>query len=130
MEILRDLIKADRLRFLVGLGSLLLGGAGFIVYKDVEYNLINSAIISALAVFGLTLMIAGLLINSRFTEWGMIDLRWFQDEQDMRTLLSKCKKEVIILKTWFPEDGEIAAGLAKAFQNQAKVRLILCHPNA
>lgn len=63
-------------------------------------------------------------------KWGIIDLRRFHDGEGMGTLLSDCHDEVIILKTWFPEDHNIARGLKDAMKNEASIELILCAPES
>ncbi len=96
----------------------------------------HSALVSVMWVLigiGASLIVAGLVIaliapERRFTDWGMIDLWLFQGVDDMGALLGQCRERVIILKTWFPEDGKIAAGLDQAFMNGANVQLVLCNP--
>lgn len=39
-------------------------------------------------------------------------------------------KELVIVKTWFPEDNRIGRGFKRALENGAKVRLLLCDPDS
>lgn len=114
--------------FWIVLGAMFFGGAAFITYERGPVDRITSSLIIAMLVAGVFLMILGLLTKNRFAEWGMINLRKFHHSPDMERFLSSCTKDVTVLKTWFPEDNDIARGLEKAVTNGARVQLILCHP--
>lgn len=138
IETIKGLDSRTR-KLVLGVGLLFAAASVIISQTDLPTWLFTLAIV-LLFVIGLILTILGLRPETdgppddeawaRFKEWGMVDLLRLQGVRSMRTLLERCSEKVTILKTWFPEDGEIAAGLAKAFQNHAKVRLIMCHPEA
>jgi hypothetical protein len=68
-------------------------------------------------------------VYNRFVKMGMEDLRERLSDHDLRNYLGE-SQTIKVLKTWFPENREIARGLRQAILKKAVVRLLLCKPSA
>jgi hypothetical protein len=63
----------------------------------------------------------------KFVDLGIEEVHKHLDDQDLQEFL-KGAKNIKVLKTWFPESRQIAAGLKCAIMKGAKVKLLLLKP--
>ncbi|NOT07718.1 MAG: hypothetical protein HOP28_05850 [Gemmatimonadales bacterium] len=64
-----------------------------------------------------------------FDDLGMMVVHDPLSDFRVRDLLANAKR-IRVLKTWFPENSDIEAGLMSALKRKASMELILCHPNS
>jgi hypothetical protein len=64
-----------------------------------------------------------------FSDEGMEKAHHHLDDEDLQKYL-KDSSPIQVLKTWFPESRQIAAGLEGAIKNNARVKLLLCKPGS
>ncbi len=66
----------------------------------------------------------------KFLAFGMVKLHDPMTDENLRDRLGS-SKDIMVLKTWFPESTEIETGLEWAITNQnARIRLLLCKPES
>ena len=68
-------------------------------------------------------------VYHRFVDLGMEDVHDRLSDHNLKRLLGE-SQTIRVLKTWFPENKEIARGLRQAIYKKAEVRLLLCKPGA